>query len=212
MAGLHCHVFEWEPVRKISRKQLSASRQKVVEKLLAVEPDQTLASQFKRSRPPIWQRIDSRVIERLHTVAEMLDSNHVDQVKRFGEHLGTIISRLRELPLTIVNPDLGPDAVLESEKDGELLLAHWGRWSLEPVGANWPVEASQLQHLPGALEGAKAERVALRDVSKEDACLAALIFSLEQFYARQAYVSALNLIPRILSCLETVPAETRATV
>lgn len=212
VSGLHCHVFKWAPIRKISKEQLSTAKQKVVEKLLSVEPEQALASQFKRSRPPIWQRVDSRVIERLHTVAEMLGSHRVDQVQRFGEQLATIMSRLRELPLAIVNPELGPDVILENEKDGELLLAHWGRWSLEPVGANWPVEASQLEYLGDALERAKDTRVALRDVCKEDVCLAALVFSLEKFYARQAYVSALNLIPRILSCLETAPAETKATV
>ena len=209
--GLHCHVFEWISAKKVPLKQVQTARQQMVEMLLTVEPEKTLVSQFSRSRPPIWQRIDSRMLERLHTVAEMLGGDYASHVERFGEQQGVIMSRLRQLPLTVVNPDLGPDAFLKTE-NGELLLALWGRWSLEPVGANWPVPPKQLDRLGDALEEAKTSRRALRDVRSEDACLAALMFSLEKLYARQDFVTALKLIPRILACLETTPEASRATV
>ncbi|MCK2042179.1 hypothetical protein KZO83_05710 [Chromohalobacter sp. TMW 2.2308] len=212
VGGLHCHVFEWEPVKKIPKKQLNVAKQKMVEKLLSVEPAQTLVSQFKRSRPPIWQRVDSSLIARLLTVAEMLSPKHVRNVERFGEKLPLIMNRLRELPLTIINPEFGPETFLETEEKGELVLAHWGRWSLEPVGANWPVEPKLIENIAVALESAKTQRVALHDVGEKDLCLSALVFSLERFYARQAYVSAIKMIPRILSYFAMARKENQGKV
>lgn len=208
--GLHCHVFEWVPAKKVPQKQVKAARQKMIEMLLSIEPDKNLVSQFKRSRPPLWQRVDDRMLERLRTVAEMLGGEHTSQVQLFGEQQNAIMSRLRELPLTLVNPDLRPNAFLKAE-NGELLMTHWGRWSLEPVGANWPVQPRQLEQLACALKEAKASRRALRNVRSEDAYLAALMFMLEKLYARQDFVEALKLIPRILTYLNIRPQSSKVT-
>lgn len=204
LGDLHCHIFEWLPIEKPPLKQINETRQAALEILLAIEPNKTLSSQFMRSRPPIWQRIDAHMFERLHTVAEMMGPPQVENVERLRKAHDVIKDRLSKLPLVIVNPDQGPDAFLQTE-EGELLMAQWGRWALEPVGANWPIHPKQLDLLASALDRAKLSRRALHKVSAADACITALIFSLEKSYVRQDFVMALDLIPRVLKCLEEEP-------
>ncbi|WP_191167197.1 hypothetical protein [Halomonas sp. ML-15] len=200
--GFHCHVFEWIPAIKIPHKQANLCKKKMMKLLMVVEPGKALISQFNRSRPPIWQRIDSRMLERMRTVAELLDDESVNDVENFKKIKSAIMKRLQALPLSLVNPELGPNAFIKTDA-GDLLLAHWGRWCLEPVGANWPVQNKELEHLVTALNEARSLRGTLRSVSDEDACLSALVFALEKLCLRQDYISALKLIPRILEYLES---------
>ncbi|WFM69802.1 hypothetical protein [Halomonas sp. CKK8] len=198
--GLHCLVMQWCSARKVPPKQIIDARFHVMSCLLAMEPAENLVSRFKRSRPPLWQRIDRNLLERLETVAEMLTDEDLYQVKSFSQHSNEVIQRLQQLPLTIVNPDLVPGTTLQ-RADGEFISIHWGRWSLEPAGAGWPVHKRELQMLGVALTEAQEKRRELKGVIEEDVHLAALVFTLEKLCVRQQFASALKLVPRILECL-----------
>ncbi|UYG01949.1 hypothetical protein OCT51_12110 [Halomonas sp. LR3S48] len=210
VGGFHCHIFEWLPANKISQKRLKAARRQMLRDLLVVEPDEKLVSQFKRSRPPIWQRIDSRMLDRLCTVAEILDSEYVSYVEGLRNKQPVINKRLSDLPLNIVNPESGPDAFHRTDQ-GEILVAHWGRWTLEPVGAGWPTQPEDLVRLSNSLKEAIEKRQALCDVHVEDVSIAALMYALEKLYIRQDFIGALRLIPRILQCLEATPEASKAS-
>lgn len=208
--GLHCHVMQWRSAKKISTKEALEAKSNISDLLMAIEPDKKIISRFTRSRPVLWQRIDSAMWERLLTVAEMVGSQHVDRVERLCKEQDVIKRRLSELPLMIVNPDQAPDVFLKIGKD-QVVMTHWGRWFLEPIGANWPIQSSQLDKLSDALDEAKITRHTLRNVRVEDVRLSALMYALEKLCARQDFIASLRLIPRILQCLESSPEPTMSS-
>ncbi|TLF47251.1 hypothetical protein FEI13_16380 [Halomonas urmiana] len=205
--GFHCHVFEFPTVKSVNDKNPVTEKTRIIEELWAIEPDNTLVSQFKRSRPPIWQRIDHFMLQRIKTVASLMDAEAFNRVERLELQLNMLLRRLSDLPLSIVNPDMGLDVMLETE-NGELLLTNWGRWSLEPIGANWSTQPKQLQLVSRALERASCSRSSLLDVNAVDVRLSAMFYELEKQYARHNFVTALTLVSQILECLDDLAPQT----
>ncbi|MGR4068064.1 hypothetical protein [Billgrantia sp. C5P2] len=208
--GFQCNVMQWNSEKRLSQKEFLRVRDRVSARLMSIEPEKKILSRFTRSRPLLWQRINTVMLERLHTVAELLGREHVDYLERLGKELEAIKCRLGELPLIIVNPDQEADLILKAD-NGKFVMIHWGRWALEPIGANWPTQTSQFEKLGSALEEAKSARPALHNVSIEDVNLSALMYAFEKMYARQNFVGALKLIPRILRCLDVAPETSRAS-
>ncbi|MDN3554967.1 hypothetical protein [Halomonas maura] len=199
--GLHCHIMHGKPAKKVSSDNVAEAKQELALSLLSFEPSKQLVSQFKRSRPPLWRRIDQRMIDRLLTVADMISQRHSDDVNMFKKSMVEIAGRLSDMPLMIVNPDTGSDSI-RVDKGGRYILLHWGRWTLEPVGAGWPIMPEELERHIDALSEAKASRPDLRDLHESDVRLSALVYSLEKQYMRQNFVGAINTMPRIIESLE----------
>lgn len=208
--GMHCHVFRWVEAEKLSSKNVKEARKDVGVCLLEIEPEKVLVERYSRSRPPLWQRIDQKLLDRLKTVAGMLEKGDISKVEDLISHRDSVVAILQRLPLSVVNPDLQLDMMMRNE-EREILALHWGRWSLEPIGAGWPVQSEQLKLLGRMLEKSKCKRSSLRSINENGAYLAALVFELEKLCLRQNFLPAIQLIPKIIACVES-DANTKETL
>jgi len=200
----HCNLFGWERTHKFSAEDLGAKREEVASRLISCEPPAALVERYERSRPLLGQRISLDMVKHLRLAASGIQqTNQLNMLERDFEQLRL---RLQSLPVQIVNPDMQPDLFI-CARDGDVRLTHWGRWSLEPVGAGWPVPGrtvseKDLVRLSEVLAEAREHRKALTSIDDADVRLAALVFSMENFYNRQRYVNALDLLPAVIGCLD----------
>lgn len=200
----HCHLFEWTGAKELSPSELGVKRQEVAVWLISYEPPRALVERYTRSRPLLGQRLSNNMISRLHLVTS--NPQQLEQLTVLEQKFHQLRSRLQSLPVQIVNPDMQPD-ILKCTEGGDVILTHWGRWSIEPVGAGWPVPGwpvseKDLIRLGEVLDQAKKSRKALIPVVDADIKLAALMFAFENFYQRQQYISALHLLPSVLACID----------
>jgi hypothetical protein len=198
VGSYHCNVFKWMGGQKLLPRQIWRKRLDMLNRLIAFEPEKHIVAQYIRSRPMLAQRLSKTMLDRLRLVAG--NSQSQEQVEVLKRNFGNLQARLDALPVQIVNPDMNSDTLLITE-DEELIMTHWGRWSIEPIGAGWPVQEKELAMLDETLISARKHRPALIDVTVTDVHLAALIFAIENFYNRQQYVNALELLPLVLSCI-----------
>ncbi|SHM82078.1 hypothetical protein SAMN05660971_03953 [Halomonas cupida] len=203
--GLKCNIYKMSDNFCIYQHGANSAKIKSLGLLMTVEPSIELVSRFSRSKPPLWQRVDGKMVERLRMVAELTGGEVSVNVKELHCQYGLIVSKLKALPVSVFNPDVTKGTVIEDD-DGGIKMLHWGRWSLEPIGAGWPVATNQLELLGEALSEAKKVRTSMTNVCLKDVALAALMFEMEALCSRQKFLQALELIPDILSCLE-VPLE-----
>jgi hypothetical protein len=197
--GYPCSIFRWEGGQIISAHQIKSMRLNMLNRLIAYEPAGQLVEQFGRSRPMLAQRLDDSMVDRLRLIVG--NSKTLEEFEGFKRHLDNLQARLEALPVQIVNPDITHDTLLITENN-KLILTHWGKWSIEPIGAGWPVQEKDLGKLDEALISARKYRPALADVSVKDVRMAALMFAFEQFYNKQKYTEALGLLPSMISCIE----------
>lgn len=201
--GLPCHIMECEKVEYESdmhSRNAETLQLEILASLISNSPSDQIVSRFSRSRPYLWQRIDYHFLHRLKVVASMLGQEELRAVEELCDNFEKVVVRLKNLPVVIYNPDLGAESCMRNS-NGQALAAHWGRWSLEPVGAGWPTKSKSMKVLRETLHNAKMDNEHLKDVEKKDVSLAALMFSMESLYKRQKFISAIELIPRVLNCL-----------
>jgi hypothetical protein len=194
-----CNVFKWASGKKVLRGQVRRKRLDALMRLMAIEPDERLVEQYTRSRSMLAQRLTHTMLDRLGLVAG--DAETLEQVERLKGCLDYLRARLDALPVQIHNPDLKLDTILTAE-GGDPIVIHWGRWTVEPLGAGWPVRGKELMLLENSMVSAQERRPALLDVAVRDLKIGALMFAFEQFYNRQHYVNALELLPSVFECTE----------
>jgi len=207
----HCHLFKWTGVKELSASELGVKRQEIAVRLMSYEPPKALLERYCRSRPLLWQRLNNDMIKRLRLISS--DPQQLGNLTLLDQNLDQIRSRLQSLPVQILNPDTQPD-ILKCTEDGTAYLTHWGRWSIEPAGAGWPVPGwpvseNDLDSLSKALNQAKESRKTLATVIDADIRLAALMFYFEALYNRQHYVNAMKILPSVLACIESSDVDPR---
>ncbi|MDO3387354.1 hypothetical protein QWI17_16050 [Gilvimarinus sp. SDUM040013] len=166
--------------------------------LFAFEPPNDLAERYARSHPMLWQRLDSTVLERLNMAA---DESTLPIVQSLEQQLPSMLETVRNLPLIIVNSTINSNTLLVDAEE-QLWITDWGRWTLEPLGSNWPLTLKSLQDLPHALQQASLRRSALQSVKAKDVTLAALLFQFDRLCTQQVYLDALAFIPKLLEAQE----------
>lgn len=201
VGGYSCHIFKGYAGEATSgATTLVGKLLDVRTQLLGTEPPPTLIDRYKRSRPLLPQRITRGVPDRLLSV--VAEGAEREMVGQFGRELDRIRAKLSALPLWIHNPHLQASS-LGQDASGRVVVIDWGRWSLEPVGAGWPVKGSSLNAISDVLSDAAAVRRDLVGVVPDDFRLAALVFSLETLYLGQRYSAILSLLPSIMDCLNS---------
>jgi len=192
--NFNCHVFAWPILELVTPRTAKRAAMSVTAGLFSVRPSPSLVALFTRSRPMLWQRLDSKLLERLRLFAHDVE---VPLLEYFARSLASIKATLEAMPLVIVTPDLSPD-VLWLDRQGSVWASQWGRWTLEPVGASWPVNEKVLPLLPAAFEQAQSLRSDLKAITVKHVELAALMFAFDKAYQRQAYRTAFELVEPII--------------
>lgn len=190
----HCHVFDWPATSSVDSRESKQAPMHLLRALFGQCPNANLVALFSRSRPMLWQRLDEQVLPRL----ELYDGTSGDNlVKRWGAALDTIRIRLKRLPLAVITSDLSPDGIGYDERR-DVWASQWGRWSLEPVGAGWPVSEKAFALLDSAFAEAQETRPDLWEVDLNDVKLAALVFAFDKACQRQNYRTAVDLLTHIV--------------
>lgn len=197
--AFHCHVFSLTGVQQLKTKgdaELAATD--VAVKLLGCQADQELISLFTRSKPSLSQRLNRAVLQRLRYLIS--SEEKLLQLDAFDLSFEEICKLLSELPLVVINPDIKKGNLFQNEA-GEALVGHWSRWSLEPIGSGWPVDAQSLAKLDKLFNQAMNHYPELSKIRLSTVRLAALLFAFDRFCQRQDYDSALGLIPSVIDSL-----------
>jgi len=194
-----CHVFELQGrLRKISRKQANKLIAKVWVEMASVLPPLSLVRRYQRSHPSILERITKDQLIRLSWVVN--DSSRRNSVLDLADILPELKLRLANLPLAFTNPDMQASLFVE-DNDDNVVVAHWGRWGLEPIGAMLPRSLRNPEALEAAIAQAVLARKDLSEVSSKEVLLMANLFALERFMDRQQWQEAVNCVPVIQGLL-----------
>ena len=198
-----CHVFgELGPSAMCANEQSGVNVRRARIALLGIEPSADLVDCYRRSKPMLAQRLSAGMTQRLLTIVD--EGKQEQVVQDFADKIEGIKRFLSGFPLWIHNPDIYDHTVMQ-RKDGGPAIIHWGGWSVEPLGAGWPVREAEVERLANALAEASASRHSLSRVLPRHVRLAALTFHFEALYRAERYSTALDLLPEILACFD--PAE-----
>ncbi len=200
-----CLVFEAIPAETPQPKDVGTAVRFVMSRSWTIEPPSELVDRVRRSVPLLVDRLGAETIERLRLTANGRGERAM--LGRFESSLEEIKTRLVSLPLYVFNPKVNLDTV--RMQNGEVsVVIDWSTWSLEPIGAGWPISEPDMVKLERNLEtaGRDSERVATCDPL--DARLAALVFAFERLFAGQRYRSAIESLPAVLECLATHTCDT----
>lgn len=185
--GFPCHVLELPEGLVPGPRELKGCAARLRTELLAVTPPAALAIRYARSRPLLWQRLDEPLLDHLRLALD--DVQDLRRLELLELHLDDFRQRLRDLPLVIINPDLQADN-LRITPAGSVLCCHWGRWGLEPLGAEWPEQDDLMK----AMAQAAQSRPALAAASLDDVRLCMRLAAFEKACQRQQYREAASLL------------------
>jgi hypothetical protein len=199
----HAHVYELPQGSPLPRRQVKKASERVGTALLAATPPLVLVRRYERSRPMLWQRLSVSTLDWLRVAADSEEARQ--SIDELVNRVGQVQRMLQNLPLVIVNTEINLDTLwIPDGNDAQPLVLSWGNWTMEPVGAGWPVQVNALKRLTDGLSTAAAHRPALRDVDPVHAELSALCFMLEKHCARQRFLYAMELLPGILERVDAV--------
>ncbi len=200
VARLHCLLYAMPEGDFASICAGKKMQKTLLASLLRVQPGDALTRRYLRSRPMLWQRLRSPMLQRMQ-VAIVEASQQQRQVDRLLESLPQLTNLLRDLPVWIFTIDIGPAHIYQCAAPGPMLL-NWNRWSMEPVGAGWPV--ARLDDLGKVLEQVRLERKDLVGVCLGHLELAAMCAALEVACNTQRYSDALSVLPDLLARLDSL--------
>ena len=208
---LQFHLFDVDGYAALSRREARLLSWKIVANLMKTEPSASLKSSYTRSRQLTWHQINADLRRRLQVAIIGSEEKRIELLDFFFAQKDIVCQKLASLPLVVVNPDLNADSMFFAP-DKTVVCCHWGRWSLEPLGAGWPLEDWAIENLPGALEEAKKVRFDIKNVEINDVKLSAYIYRFLSLCQKQSFTSAIDLLPEIIACFTEDVGQPESTV
>lgn len=169
-------------------------------------PDEFL-DRYHRSHPGPWIRLESALLDRLEIVAST-DAQR-SSLANLRAALPRIQSFLKSMPSSIVNIETTRQNVLEGEA-GQPLSIHWGRWSIEPIGANWLMTELTSEQMPELLEQMVCSRPNLRDLPLSHMRFAAMTWDWERFYKKELFADCIDSVDELLEGFDVARGEVGA--
>ena len=134
----HCQLFKWLPDKVLCQTGKGLKKlPDTARHIFSYEPARKIVQRYLRSKLLLWQRLNASILVRLCMVTSSREQ--LGQLEALREVFDEIIARIEALPLYIVNPDIKPETLVTTT-EGQIYLLHWGHWSIEPVGAAWPLK------------------------------------------------------------------------
>lgn len=197
ISGLIVHILN---VTDYSNPQHSSSQQiknDLVLSISNVELSSTLHSRYVRSHSMLWDQIEQIKFHKLQLVCE--DDNTVDT---FLSKLPKIREELKRLPLRLHNSQLTNANLYTQSPTGEIQLLHWGKWSLEPLGAGL-VQLSQDEPSPELLSAVRTP-TSIKDSSEQspDPRNAFLAHKLQKQVQQQLLLKSLDTMKSLSNCIK----------
>jgi hypothetical protein len=196
MGRFHCHLFEWDSIKKCDPLNTKEPTRQALKRLMCTSPGVDLFKLFSRSHPLIWERLSVQSLHSFSVASNM--TCYASSLKAFLDDRANILGLIKGIPLQVANFDIGKDHLLENSS-GEIIVSHWGLWSLEPVGAGWPTSPKELERLPFLFEEVKTTRGDMAHISFSLFKLSVLLCALDRFLIRQHFIYAAQLLPDIMN-------------
>lgn len=197
--GLTCHIFDTTDYSICEKAETSRVLADFRAGLSECMPSSGLVAAYIRSRPLVWQRLNSSMILR---VRYLLDAKvDGELVERLINALPSIEMELRKLPLAVSLPNVRPGMLWKS-RGGQYVVSHWSRWDLEPLGSRWPYTDDREEYVDAHLRRVKIERPDCESVTVSHVRLSALVAELEFRIQRGQYAEAYLLMSPILLRLQ----------
>ncbi|WP_139195544.1 hypothetical protein [Halomonas daqiaonensis] len=193
------HLLRFPAGMRVSRDAASNQLADRLVRCWQVVPGKNLVDRYRRSHPFLHQRFSSRMLERLAAVAA--DSTQRAQVDQLARRFDALLAELGKLPLVVINPGVPRELTFVTDSS-ELQLAHWGNWTLEPVGADFPLGMLREGRLQQVYAAAAEQRDDLKAVPIDRIRLCAQCSAFETFFNKQKYADALALLSTMLRCLQ----------
>ncbi|NHC11225.1 hypothetical protein [Stutzerimonas degradans] len=197
--GVSCHIFDatgYSPCGKAETSRVLADFRTGLSEFM---PSTELVAAYIRSRPLVWQRLNSSMILRVQYLLDAkVDGNLVE---RLINALSSIEMELRELPLAVSLPNVRPGMLWKSSS-GQYVVSHWSRWDLEPLGSRWPYTDDREDYVDTHLRRVKTNRSDCESVTVSQVQLSALFAELEFRIQRAQYAEAYLLMSPILLRLQ----------
>jgi len=203
LQGCQCHVMEglWNPVMEDNQSPTAAVYD-LQGAMWQVRPPTELLNSYKRSKPPLSDRITKDHIQRLLLAQNTSEEGQL--ISKLSKSLQSVRENISALPIAFTNPSINRHS-MRCKADGSFVVPNWGQWSLEPIGAGWPCSAKQLDALSDLLKNMPATS-RLHSMNPKCAELAALTFEFLKLHRLELYQSAIQLIPKILDTLAAIDA------
>ena len=194
--GFHYHLFSCSGLSTIPSRELRSKSWEFLADLARVVPPAELVARFSRSKPLLWQRLSSQMIDRLLLLYS--ESDVVELINNFGSRLEFIKQELAALPVVIVNPDINADTAITTQD--KFAVIHWGGWALEPLGAGWPTHEKSFGSLFSMFQSRGADTA--YQATYHQIKLASLMSVYERHFLKQRYQAVVDMIPSILECID----------
>ena len=196
-----CHLYSLPMGSALRAKEANLKIPDLKASFFSLKLPTGLVNRYLRSKPLVADRLAPELLERLYVASRNREDTL--RVAELLDRLPVIKQHLQSLPLVLVNPSI-KSSVWKSREDQSLLILNWSRWSLEPLGADWPVSEKSLRLLAVKLTEVSQESRSLQLVVMEKAQLAALAYELERLISRQQFIPALRVLPRMLDKLNSL--------
>lgn len=196
-------VFSASPSRDIVLAEQNLCGLEVLAELWSRPPPDALVDMHARSKPTISVRAADIDFSLLRLAA--YSEHESGMVDRCASWMPEILDFMQSMPLSIFNPELSLASMRRTEN--QVVVSHWGAWSIEPIGVGWFFKDSSYRFLSEWLQFAKQRRPELETLTEAQVTLVSLISALDFYYRRQSFRSAIELLPNILSAAETFLVE-----
>lgn len=190
-----CHLFDWSNVSEDPAEKPKIRSDTARISVMQTHVPARLIKKYGRSKQFIWQRVNLDLPQRLELAANTESEREL--IQEFAHHLPGIQALLQSMPVQFVNPDIRLHALALDARQSPLLW-HWGRWTLEPLGASWPVSKPMLKKLDNALGAVHSARSECRNSNNDHVKTSALLFAVEKLFNKQDFKTAIARLPDLL--------------
>lgn len=205
----HVHAFQVDTLRRVSPAQLKQHHPWMHARSWRQVPSEELVDRYQRTHPQLPERLQHLLPGGLEGALNTPEQQA--ELTQFLAQWPDMFQLLKQLPMVVINRDAANADVVfnvgDETKPDNFRIALWGRWVLEPVGSYYPIDAASLSQLPSLLDKAALHHPALKRLEASKVELAAWLHTFELRLQKQKYRSALELLPDILACMETLKAK-----
>lgn len=190
----HCHIFDISQIEISDKIDTRKTEYKIMQKLATIEPSDDLVDAYLRSRRTLPNRITTNTLQRLKIAATREEQQQLDLAIN---KLAYITANLDRLPLNLTISTIGQPKIGITQT-GEEVILHWAQWTLEPIGAYWPVTNEEFNFLFNERKTMTKDTAYQEAFTKENLKLSALLSEIERNIEKQKFKSALTYIEEFL--------------
>ncbi|MCP8899914.1 hypothetical protein [Gilvimarinus xylanilyticus] len=200
--GFHIHVLATPPGGSPldDRGQTEALSACALRALCYCPPGGEIQDAYLRSHPLLWQKLFGDLFQPLYLAADEEQTTHLNDI---CQHLEPIREKLRELPLTFVNPAINYRTLIAHDQN-RAQVSQWGQWKIECFGAQFPANAQGIASIADIIDQAQGQRSDIAQIDSSLVKLACWLSGIEQAINSQRYLDALDLLPACINCLRAV--------